>query len=346
MKKITATAFLFAALVSCKKETVKTENTAASTNGQNPTTATVKDSVQAEEIKPALADSAGVYRLRFKLEKGKTYPFVTYQKDSKTLTDPSGKSVSGTDESVDEMSFTVTDVKDGVYTLDVKLISKKNSTTSEGKTITIDTRGKEPTDDNLKLFWNVNKALMGNTLQMKMDRSGKILSVSGFDPIYKKIGSTLAPIIKDAKERDAIAQGFKQSFNEKVLKDQLRKSLTVIPAKGVKLGESWTETSNISPDGKVKNSTTFTLSKVGDDIAEVTVKGGVPRTGDKKSQNGVTHSISIEGSQSGVLKVDVNSGWIRSSELKMNTTQKETLSDGKQSQTMTQKSNSVIKINP
>ncbi len=67
---------------------------------------------------------------------------------------------------------------------------------------------------------------------------------------------------------------------------------------------------------------------------------------DSKKQEGITHSISVEGSQNGKIILDANTGWILSSKQNMTTTQKESLSDGKQSQTMTQTTQSSITLNP
>ncbi len=60
----------------------------------------------------------------------------------------------------------------------------------------------------------------------------------------------------------------------------------------------------------------------------------------------MTHSVSIEGVQTGTIKIDANSGWILRLKIQMNTTEKESLSDGKQSQTMSKKTNSLVTINP
>ncbi len=55
----------------------------------------------------------------------------------------------------------------------------------------------------------------------------------------------------------------------------------------------------------------------------------------------MTHSVSIEGVQTGTIKIDANSGWILGSKIQMNTTEKKVLSDGKQSQSMSKKTNSL-----
>ncbi len=81
-------------------------------------------------------------------------------------------------------------------------------------------------------------------------------------------------------------------------------------------------------------------------IAEITVTGGIPKKTDKQSQNGVTQTVSLQGIQNGSLKLDTQTGWMKSSALTMTSTQSQTLSDGKQTQSATQKNVSTTKINP
>ena len=70
----------------------------------------MEDKETAKVENPAIKDSLGVYHATFKLEKGKTYPFSTYQRDVQTLSD--GKqNISGTNESTDEMTFTVDNIR-------------------------------------------------------------------------------------------------------------------------------------------------------------------------------------------------------------------------------------------
>jgi hypothetical protein len=68
-----------------------------------------------------------MYTQTFKLEKGKTYPLTTYQRDTKTMTDPQGKTLTATSESTDEMNFTVNDIKGNVYDMTLILSQKKLS---------------------------------------------------------------------------------------------------------------------------------------------------------------------------------------------------------------------------
>lgn len=351
MKKFTAIALLAITLVACKKET-QTVTKVDPATGKTITVevpVTDSDSLNIEKKQSesfAIKDSLGVYKQAFKLEKGATYPLVTYQKDVQTMTAPDGKSQSGTSEMTDEMSFTVKDFKDGVYDITINLTGKRNAQSANGKTVTVDTKQAEPKDEQLKMMWKVNKALVGNKLNLKMDQNGKVISIKGFDTIYNKIAASVAPAIKDAKDKTAFINSFKQSFNEKVLKDQFTKNLVLIPAKGVKIGEKWTQSENATPDGKIKLTTTYTLKNVGDGIAQISVAGGIPKKSDKQTNEGVTRSMSSELSQNGTITLDQKAGWIKNQNISVKTTQTETLSDGKQSQTMKSVSNSTVEVNP
>ncbi len=345
MKKYTAIALLAITLISCKKETKTVSKTDPVTGKTTSVEVPVEETQKVEETF-AIKDSAGVYKQGFKLEKGQTYPLTTYTRNIQTVTDPSGKTMSGTSESTDEMSFTVNDFKDGIYDISINLISKRNSESMNGKTMAVDTKAAAPKEDQLKMMWNVNKALTGNKLQMKMKENGEVISISGFEPVYNKITASAGTMIKDGKQKAAFAQSFKESFNEKVLKDQFSKNLMVLPKKGAKIGEKWTESENASQDGKVKMTTTFTLKSVENGKATVAVTGGIPYKSDKKAQQGMTHTMSSEMSQNGNIVLDQATGWITNQNVNLKTSQTESISDGKKTQSMKSVSNTTVMVNP
>lgn len=346
MKNIAALALISSiALVSCKKETTTVTKVDPKT-GKTITVEVPADSVAKVSENPAIKDSAGIYTQTFKLEKGKTYPLTTYQRDVKTMTDPQGKSLNGTSESTDEMTFTVNDIKGNVYDLTLNLIGKRNSQTADGKTIVVDTKLPIPKEDDLKMIWNINKALTSNKLNMKMDTKGNVLSITGFDAVYTKVSNAVGTLIKDKNQKESVVASLKQSFNEKVLKDQFNKNLTIIPKKGAKIGEKWTSSENADPSGAVKVTSNYVLKSVGNGIAEIGVSGGIPKKTEKKAQDKITHSLSSELVQNGTIKFDQSTGWITNQNINVETTQIETISDGKQSQSMKSVSKSSVMVNP
>lgn len=344
MKKIIGITLFAAALVACKKENTKT---VTKVNPETGKTETVTVEVPAEEeIKMAIVDSAGIFKQKFYLEKGSTYPLTSYQRDVQNVSTPDGKSVSGTSESTDEMSITVNDFKDDIYDLSINLISKRNSTSANGKTMISDTKQAEPKEDQLKGIYAINKAITGNKLSMKMDVNGKIISVTGFDPIYTKITSSLMNMVKDAKQRNEIVGNFKKGFNEATIKEQFEKNLKIIPSKGVKIGEKWSATEDVLPGGAVKLTSSYSLAKVEDGKAEITITGTIPTKSDKQAKDGITHSMSLGGSQTGKIIFDSKTGWLLHENISIKTNQKETVSDGNKTQSMSQNSTSSIIINP
>lgn len=349
MKKFIAISLISFTLFSCKKET----KTLTKIDPETGKTVTVEvpasDSVETVEqsvVIPAIHDSLGIYKQSFKLEKGKSYPLTTFQKDVQTMTAPDGKSQSGTSETTDEMTFTVNNFENGIYDITINLLGKRNAQSASGKSVAIDTKLTEPKEDQLKMMWKVNKALVGNKLNLKMDKNGKVISITGFDPIYAKVSTAVSGLLKDAQQKTAFTKSFKQSFNEKVLKDQFTKNLVLIPMKGAKIGEKWSQTENATPDGKIKLTTTYTLKSVENGLATISVSGGIPYKSDQRKQEGVTRSISSELTQNGTILLDQNTGWIKNQNISVKTTQTETLSDGKQKQTMKSVSNSTVVVNP
>lgn len=349
MKQIIAVAFISIALISCKKETKTVTKVDPKTGKTITVEVPVEDSAKVENIavaNPAIKDSLGVFKQSFKLEKGQTYPLTTFQKDVQTMTAPDGKTQSGSSESTDQMTFTVNNFENGIYDITINLLGKKSAQSANGKSITIDTKTAEPKEEQLKMMWKVNKALVGNKLNLKMDESGKVISITGFEPIYSKVTAAAGTLIKDAKQKTAFATSFKGSFNEKILKDQFTKNLLLIPSKGAKVGEKWTQSENATPDGKLKLTTNYTLKSVNNGIVTIGVSGGIPAKSDSQSKDGMTRSMTSELSQNGTITLDQKTGWIKNQNIAVKTTQSETISDGKQKQTMKSVSNSTVVVNP
>ena len=72
----------------------------------------------------------------------------------------------------------------------------------------VDTKLAAPKEENLKMMWNINKALIGNKLQMKMQEDGKVLSITGFEPIYTKVSAAAGTLIKEAAYKKEFLKKF------------------------------------------------------------------------------------------------------------------------------------------
>lgn len=337
IKRIFAVGIIAMAMISCNKD----KKTVTKINPETGKT----EVIEVQELPKAISDSAGIFTQKFILEKGKTYAFSSTQKETQTIKNNEGKSMSGTQESIDERNVTVDNFDNGVYDLTIHILGKTMKSVVDGKTVEIDTKKPTPKDENLKSIWTINNTLAGSKFTVKMKENGEVISVSGLNDLYAKVEKAITPMIKDAKQRKAFIEQFKQGFNEELIKQEFSEGINILPKKGVKIGESWTKTDNISPDGKIKSSTTYTLAKVENGVVEVTMKGGIPAKSDKQTHEGITATISVEGTQNGSLKLDQNTGWIMNSKLNIKTTNKQTMTDGKRTESVTQVSDNTITIN-
>lgn len=341
IKRIFALGVIGLALVACNNDK-KTEQKINSETGKVESVEIKKEEKAASK---AISDSAGVYTQKFILEKGKTYPFSSVQKEVQTIKDPSGKSMKGTQEIVDERNIVVNDFQNGVYDLTINILGKKMTSIADGKTVVIDTKQPAPKDEQLKNIWTINNTLVGSKFSVKMKENGEVISIKGIDELYKKVEKAITPFVKEAEQKKQFVEYFKQGFNEKMLKEEFSAGINILPKKGVKLGESWTISENIDPEGKVKSNITYTLNKIENGVAEVSVTGNIPAKSNKQTQNGITMIMSVEGSQNGTLKIDENSGWVLSSKMNIKTTNKQTMTDGKRTETMTAVSESTVSVN-
>ena len=341
IKRIFALGVIGLALVACNNDK-KTEQKMNSDSGK-----VEKVEIKEEEniIQKAISDSAGVYTQKFILEKGKTYPFSSVQKEVQTIKDPSGKSMKGTQEIVDERNIVVNDFQNGVYDLTINILGKKMTSIADGKTVVIDTKQPAPKDEQLKNIWTINNTLVGSKFSVKMKENGEVISIKGIDELYNKVEKAITPFVKETEQKKQFVEYFKQGFNEKMLKEEFSAGINILPKKGVKLGESWTISENIDPEGKVKSNITYILNKIENGVVEVSVTGNIPAKSNKQTQNGITMTMSVEGSQNGTLKIDENSGWVLSSKMNIKTTNKQTMTDGKRTETMTAVSESTVSVN-
>ena len=326
IKRIFALGVIGLALVACNND----KKTEQKTNSDSGKVENVEKKEEENIIQKAISDSAGVYTQKFILEKGKTYPFSSVQKEVQTIKDPSGKSMKGTQEIVDERNIVVNDFQNGVYDLTINILGKKMTSIADGKTVVIDTKQPAPKDEQLKNIWTINNTLVGSKFSVKMKENGEVISVKGIDELYKKVEKAIASLIKDTNHRKQFLEYFKQGFNEKMLKEEFSAGINI---------------ENIDPEGKVKSNITYTLNKIENGVVEVSVKGNIPAKSNKQTQNGITMTMSVEGSQNGTLKIDENSGWILSSQMNIKTTNKQTMTDGKRTETMTAVSENTVAVN-
>jgi Family of unknown function (DUF6263) len=354
MKKTLLSALFLCNLLACNKENKlddtnkKSDNTNAVIKTNEASKTNNESNSMAAALLPseiAFTEKDGLFQQGLKLEVGKTYPFVTNSHVNKNSTGPDGKAITGTEIGLDKMDFTVNSYQNGMYEISLVMTAKSNSNAAMGKTISVDSQKPEPTDKNLQATWRVNKGMIGQVLQLSLSDKAQVKAIKGFDALYKSIEKSIGNLAKDKKELATVMQNIKAGFNEQMVSAQLKKSLAIIPSKGVKVGQTWSESINLSPDGKVKNTTNYKFLGLKNNAYEIEITGGLPAKTEKQTQKEMTMTMSLEVKQKGLVRFDAKTGWPLQSELEVINSQSQTISDGKKTESMSMKTSTLTQIN-
>ncbi|MBF0597397.1 DUF6263 family protein [Faecalibacter rhinopitheci] len=358
MKKIFLASAILLTVVACKKDNKTDVVVGKNEAGQELVVSESGDTIIKTEIqndtvaKPLEVHSVSAiqkgeddkYDFRYNLEKGKTYPLTLTIKGTHSASD--GKQdVKMSNESKKSIEYTVKDIKDGVYTLEVK--SKHYSekmTDPTGKSISYDTNSSKPADKDVAVSWNIYKAMVGKPYTMKIDQKGKVIAVDGLDNIRKQIENSVKNQLS-AEEQKFISEILKNSLNKEAISAQFEETMNIYPNKKLKLNESWSDKQNIN-QGPMKGSTdlTRTLANVDTKNTKITVKGTQKLSG-SESQEGMKMSANANADVNGTILIDTQSGWINNVSLTKKETMKRTMEMNGQKQTMTESVTTSTSVN-
>ena len=217
-----------------------------------------------------------------------------------------GTSVSG------DMTFTVTDVEDGVYSMEAAFTSLGMDMTSQFFEMSAHTDDEDP-----DMFGQVFKAMMNQPFNVKMKRSGKIEEITGLE---KMMENTLASFggLSSADVEQVSAQ-LEGSFGEAAFKGNIEMVTWIFPEETkVSVGETWTNQVRLqSGMNALMNNTyklvsankkTYTIEVSSEIITDDEAMIELPMAGDA--------TIDMKGTMTGTFTVDAKTNWIKSADLK------------------------------
>lgn len=355
MKKIFLICGLATVVLSCNKQEKKGDVVGTNEKGEElvvnakgdtivatPETESETEATVEEKEEVAFTPKEdGTYEFGFNLKKGEKYPF-------KIITTATSKQSDGTQsitinqESTTELEYLVKDVTADGFVMDVtyKRFAEKMSNGQES--IGFDTNAGKPKDERATQRWKVNKAIVGNSFGMTIDKHGKVKSVTNLSKIRDKVKAEIKNDLK--KEEIAVLDQFLQSaINDQVIKNMFEESVGYYPTKPVKKGDKWDKTQSAKT---AKSTINYTFDGVNNNLATIKINGkssGSDSQTDPKS--GIKVSSSLKGNVTGTVNVDEKSGWIKNAT--MNKTETMTMSQelNGQKATMTTEVKSTTKIN-
>lgn len=356
MKKILLTITLIAALTACKNEEKpavvgtneegqelvinETGDTVVYVAPAKPEAEIIKEKEKQDGIK---AESDGKYNFGLNLKKGEKYPFKIVTKS--TTTDSDGKqSQTMTQESTTTLEYVVKEVKDSTFVMDVtyKQFAEKYSDGKE--TLSFDTNSATaPKEELLKLRYDFNKAVVGNTFQMEVSEKGKVKSINNLWNVREQVKTKLKGKMKP-EEIKALEEILSVAISDEAMQAMFEESLAYYPKKAVKPGDTWNRNES---QGTASSKMTYTFEGLKGEIATIKLNGTSSGVDSKTDPNGSGMKLhqSLDGKVNGTVQINVNSGWIKDATMNKDETMRMTQEFQGQKANFSSQVKSTTKIN-
>ncbi len=143
------------------------------------------------------------------------------------------------------------------------------------------------------------KGIIGKSVVITLAHN-KITDVKGFDSLSVNSGDTASvKLMQKMFSKESLNNAFGIMFN-------------IYPNKKVKEGESWTADNIMDVSGmNMKVKTKYTLLRVKNDIAEISIEGTIDSKGNM-TQGGMNVDMDMKGTQKGKMNIKLSDGYLSS----------------------------------
>jgi hypothetical protein len=255
--------------------------------------------------------SAQKQNLKYNLVIGDTYSLN--QINAQTIhQDVSGMSIDMNVTSGGLMKFTITKIEAGNIHMNVAYQTLMMKMESSMMNMSYDSR--EPIDEQNPLHQSMS-TMVGEEFELVMSPSGKVLSVTGFERIVKKMSEKLG----NEQMANQMAGSLQQQFGDEAMQYNIEAITAIFPDKEVAIGESWTISGTIKSGMVLNYNTVYTLDGVKDGKWLITGKSKL--VSDKNipvEANGMTQHFALEGDASYTIDLEAKSGWLNTNTINQN----------------------------
>ena len=242
---------------------------------------------------------ADKYTLEYNLEKGKTYKQHSVSNMTMEM------NAMGQDIKMDmtmgiDINYEVVNQNNGAYDLRMTYQKIKMDMTSP-TTLSFDSNSPETSSD--KNNAEVLKSLVGVPIDIQLTKQGKVTSVKGVDSLLAKINNISNPQFK---------QMFTQQFSEKTIQKMIEQFSSYFPDKPVAVNDNWDVTTTLSANGvDIIDKMSLTLNQVNNNVATIGLTGtlATPEGGAVTHVQGMDATVTVNGTQTGTIQLDMKTGW-------------------------------------
>ena len=187
----------------------------------------------------------------------------------------------------------------------VKMIFEKMKTVdkSMGSEAVMDSDNNDTIDPISKIIASIR----GAEFTMDINRQGEVKNMRGMDGLNQKMvaaaGKDLSP-----EQATQMSESLKSVMSDDMLRSMTEQSFKIFPYKKVKVGESWIASSRTKSIIDMILTTTYTLQKIENGIATLSVSSVITADGAEKTMDGQRVQQTLTGSQTGTMEVELASG--------------------------------------
>lgn len=256
----------------------------------------------------AFAPAAKKLKLEFNLEEGKIYHQKIESSTSTTQT------VQGIDqvakqEITSELAIKVKDRGTGenTYTLNYENLAVVFEQGPSKQSFTSDTSSLESVDPMSRIF----SAMTDEDFDAVINYKGEVQRFSGLQEVINNATAGLG-----AEGQNLTAQ-LSESFGDAGMKQSIESLTAIIPAEPVKPGSTWNKKQTAGMSTPMILDNTYTLKDISDGVATIEVNGKASVAPDNAhiEVQGMAATIYLDGTHTGTIRMDVNTGWVESATL-------------------------------
>jgi hypothetical protein len=181
--------------------------------------------------------------------------------------------------------------------------------------ISYDSDSKTESDDMASaMIGKIFGGMIGQSFSMTVNKNGEVTQLKGMEAIFQNIIKNMG-LDTVPGGMQAVA-GFRNQFSDEQFKKNFGESFNILPSKEVKVGDTWAiDNSNNMMGFEMKTKNTYTLKDIKGNLAIVELVSDF-NLGSENDENDV--KMKMDGSQSGSLKIDINTGMTIESNIKQN----------------------------
>lgn len=243
-------------------------------------------------------------KLQLNLKEGQSYKQITIN-DASITQEIMGQSMEITLAVNSAMSFTVENANRDDYDMKVSFDNMKLSMGSlQGK---VEFDSENPAEDDA--FSQIMSGVVGETFNVKMSKTGKVLEISGIEEMWDAaFSSQNIP----ATQRAQIMTQLNQTYGKESIKGNIEMVTAIFPEEKVSKGDQWTNEVSINSGMKGIAATTYTYEGMQDGKHLIGGAGSITTAeeGATINTNGMELTMDLNGTMESTISVDAASGWI------------------------------------